>query len=139
MTILVNIKDFVFLILTAIVTVLLVYYVNDGVYRYQSIAGVLAGYFVCDLVFGKLIVKARNSVLGTVFGALSFPLMWIWHRTFGALLVKADRAALIRNTEYNNEYLMLLASNGFENNTEAKAWKRMKSNRMLRLRAQNRE
>ncbi len=129
--ILINVKDFIFLILAAITTVLLIYYVNDGVYRYHSIAGILAGYVISDLAIGRIVIRIRNTVIAAIFHILSVPFTWIWRKTFGILLAKADNKALIKNTDANINIMMQLASNGFENCTEAKAWKRMKNNRML--------
>ena len=129
--ILTNVKDFAFLILAAVVTVLLVYYVNDGVYRFQSIAGILTGYMISDLLLGKLIVKIRNTVIEAVLQILGVPFVWIWSKTFGLLLAKTDHAFLIRKTDVSINTMMQLASNGFENYTEAKAWKNIKNKRML--------
>ncbi len=116
-----NCKDFIFMILAGIMTVILVYYVNDGDYRYLAPLGAVTGFFVSDLLLGKLLVRIRDFVLFTAWRILSVPIRWLWHLTIGPMIAKASLSKMIKSTDDRIEAMMLEASNGFENITEAKA------------------
>ena len=115
-----NIRDFLFMILVSIITVLLVYYVNEGDYRYQVIVGIACGFGLSELVLGKLIVRVRDTVFRLLINMLALPVLFLKSKTIDPLLVKVYAQQLNRYTELRAKYLMQSASNGFENFTEAK-------------------
>lgn len=116
----VNCKDFVFMILAGIVTVILVYYVNDGDYRYLAPIGALIGFLLGDLAFKALVAKIKRWLLGVLSYMITAPTKWIYRKTLEPIYAKAYAKSLIKRTEHRIEYMMQLASNGFENYTEAK-------------------
>ena len=116
----VNCKDFIFMILVGVMTVILVYYVNDGDYRYLAPIGALVGFFLGDLACKALIAKIKKWLLSVFACMITVPAKRIYRKTLGLIYAKAYAKSLIKRTEYRIEYMMQLASYGFENNTEAK-------------------
>ena len=117
--ILINIKDFLFMILACIAMVLLVYYINDGDYRFQTLIGTLIGYLVSDLLIGKRLIRVRNVVFRACWNFFSIPVLWIGRKTFGSAYTKINDRALLGKTIDRTKFVEMLASCGFENNTEA--------------------
>ena len=118
---LLHIKDFLFLIIAALITVILVYYLNDGDYRYLAPVGVLLGYLMNDFLLRRWIIGVRDYVL-RVFGKIILvPCKWIWRTTLTPILKKSEEKRMVTQTNHRIKELMYDASNGFENNTEAKA------------------
>ncbi len=111
-----NVKDFIFLLIAGLVSVLTVYYVNDGEFRYLVIVGMLCGFALSHLMLAKSIVKIRNAIARIAV----VPLAWVWRITFGRLCARARSAALERSTHAKAEQLLMLASNGFENERRQK-------------------
>ncbi len=108
------------MILAGVVTVILVYYVNDGDYRYLAPIGALIGFMLGDLACKALIAKIKKWLLGVFAYMITVPAKWIYQKTLGPIYAKAYAKSLIKRTENRIEYMRQLASNGFENNTEAK-------------------
>lgn len=115
----INIKDFLFIILACITMVLLVYYINDGDYRFHALIGTLIGYLVSDLLIGKKLVRVRNTILRVCWDFFSIPLLWVGRKTFGCAYTKINDRALLSKTINRTKFVEMLASCGFENNTEA--------------------
>lgn len=115
----INVKDFLFIIIACIAMVLLVYYINDGDYRFQSLIGTLIGFFVSEMLIGKRIVQVRNVILHAFWGIISIPILWIGRKTFGRIGTQISNRALLSKTINRTNFMEMLASNGFENNTEA--------------------
>ncbi len=106
-----NLKDFAFMLIAGFMAVLLVYYVNDGEFRYLVVMGLIGGYVASHAALGRLVIRIRNKVAR----AMSVPFMRLWRVTFGRLYEKRRTTALFKGTQSRAEQLMLLASNGFEN------------------------
>ncbi len=106
-----NLKDFAFMLIAGLTAVLLVYYVNNGEFRYLVLLGMIGGYAASHVTLGKLVIRIRN----TAARALSVPLAWLWRVTLGRLYEKRRTTALFKGTQTRMEALMQLASNGFEN------------------------
>jgi hypothetical protein len=106
-----HVKDFAFMIAAGVVAVLLVYYVNNGEFRYLVLAGMIGGYAVSYVTLGKLVVHVRNIAVH----ALSVPLLWVWSITLGRLLSKLRVSARCKATQTRIDVLQQLALNGFEN------------------------
>ena len=117
---LIHIKDFVFMIAAGVLTVIISYYVNQGDYRYLAPVGTLIGYVLSDLLLRKSIQRIRDWILSFVGRMISVPFHWIWKNTLGHATDKMRVAEQQKSTKKRIEYLMQSASNGFENNTEAK-------------------
>lgn len=116
----INVKDFAFAVFAGLLTVILVYYVNDGDYRYLAPLGAVIGFLISDLLFAKLIIRIREYVLRTLGRVISVPIRWIWRLTVEPLMEKASFTSMVRSTDLRIKAMMRNASNGFENFTEAK-------------------
>ncbi len=132
-----NLKDFLFMVAAAVLTVLLVYYANDGQFRYVAPLGVLGGYVFTDKLLSGVILKIRCVVCRILYisvkwtlGLILAPVMMVWRLTFGKRVEKVKSRAIIRKTENRALWWTAQASSGFENYTEAKEWKKNKNNRM---------
>ena len=132
-----NIKDFLFMAVAAVMIVILVYYQNQGQFRYLAPVGVLGGYWLTDKLLSRTILKMRGWIWRTVcavvtwsFGILFAPVMAIWRATLGKRVEQASHRAIIKRTENRASWWTAQASFGFENVTEAKEWKKKKNNRM---------
>lgn len=115
-----NIKDFLFWIVAAVLTVLLVYYANDGQFRYLAPAGALLGFWVSSKLLAAPILAARRmalSVLGVVLGFAFRPLGWVWRITLGKMLARSKMKAAQKQTQRRAEWWAEQASVGFENKT----------------------
>ena len=106
-----NVKDFVFMLIAGLVAVLIVYFVNQGEFRYTVLVGMIGGFILSRLTLGKAVVRARDALIRTI----AVPLTWIWRITLGRLLSKARDGACVKQTKIRTELLMQLASDGFEN------------------------
>ena len=106
-----NLKDFAFAMIAGLAAILTLYFVNDGEFRYLILVGIIGGFIVSRLAFGKLIVRIRDALARLI----AVPIRWIWAYTFGRLLAKARVKARKKQTQTRMELLMQLASNGFEN------------------------
>lgn len=115
-----NLRDFVFMIIAGVLTVILVYYVNDGEYRYLAPLGAICGFLLGDLILREPIKKARAWLIHVLGRILAVPVTWILRKTYFPLRVKISGDSQKRYTEKRKVLMMQLASNGFENNTEAK-------------------
>ena len=111
-----NIKDFIFILIAGLVAVLMVYYVNDGEFRYLVIVGMVCGFAMSHFMFAKLIIKIRNAIARIAV----VPLTWVWRLTLGRLCAKVRNTALKKSTSTKAEQLLMLASNGFENERRQK-------------------
>lgn len=127
-----NLKDFLFVVVAAVLTVLLVYYANDGQFRYMAPVGVLGGYFFGIKLLSGAVLKVRTvifTIIGWTVGVMLAPLSLIWRVTFGKGVDRARRRAMVQKTEKRASWWMAQASSGFENYTEAKEWKNNTNNR----------
>ena len=106
---LVQVKDFIFVVLAGIVAVLLVYYVNDGEFRYLVLLGMIGGYALTHAMLSRLVLRIREAVLHM----LAIPIVWIWSFSLGRLWAKARMASQVKRTEKLARELETLASNGF--------------------------
>lgn len=127
-----NVKDFLFMITAALMVVLLVYYANDGQFRYVALVGVPVGYWLSERLIAKPLLLVRHvlwRLICRIMAYLSRPLAWMIGKTLGKSMARAQSRAMIRKTEQRASWWTAQASYGFENNTEAKAWKNKKNNR----------
>ncbi len=108
---LVNAKDFIFLLAAGLAAVLTVYYVNQGEFRYLVLVGMIGGFAISHVTLGKLIVHARDAMIRF----LTVPIIRAWEATLGRLAAKARARKQIKITQERVEELMQFASNGFEN------------------------
>lgn len=115
-----NLRDFVFMIIAGVLTVILVYYVNDGEYRYLAPLGAIGGFLLGDMLLREPIIKARAWLIRGLVRILSVPIAWVLQKTYFPFRVRISENTKRRYTEKRIELMMQLASNGFENNTEAK-------------------
>lgn len=106
-----NLKDFFFTTIVGIAAILMVYFVNNGEFRYMILVGIVSGYVVSHLVFHKAIVASRNAIIRLI----TTPLVWVFTNTFGKVFEKARAKERKKQTILRIEQLMQLASNGFEN------------------------
>lgn len=106
-----NVKDFVFMLIAGLMAVLIVYFVNQGEFRYMVLVGMMCGFAVSHFAFEKVIVRARDALMR----AIAVPLSWIWRITLGKLLAKSRGRARIKQTQTRMQQLTQIASNGFEN------------------------
>ena len=106
-----NLKDFFFTTIVGIAAILMVYFVNNGEFRYMILVGIVSGYVVSHLVFHKAIVASRNAIIRLI----TTPLVWFFTNTFGKVFEKARAKERKKQTILRIEQLMQLASNGFEN------------------------
>lgn len=131
-----NLKDFLFMVAAAVLTVLLVYYANDGQFRYLAPVGVLLGYYLTDKLLSGIILKMRRGVCRVLLaigkrtiGVILSPLRLVWRATLGKRMEQAHSRAIVLRTEKRASWWTVQASYGFEKSTEAKEWKKKKSNR----------
>lgn len=127
-----NLKDFIFLIAAAVLVVLLVYYANDGQFRYLALAGALAGYWFSDRLLAKPILVCRDALcrlVVKVMRVLLVPVVALWRITVGKGVDRAQNKAIIQKTDQRASWWTVQASSGFED-TEAKEWKKKKNNRI---------
>ena len=117
---LIQIKDFLFATLAGLSAILLVYYVNDGEFRYWVLFGIVIGYTLSSVTIGKCVLAARNAVLSVILRFITTPLLFLWRITLARPCAKARQARLEKATERQAQKTMQLASNGFENDSEAK-------------------
>ena len=106
-----NVKDFLFMLIAGLAAILVVYFVNNGEFRYMVLVGMVGGFAVSRLTLQRVVIRVRDALLR----AISVPLTWIWTNTFGKLLSKARDRACTNQTQARTEQLTQLASNGFEN------------------------
>ena len=106
---LIQIKDLVFVLFAGIVSILYVYYVNDGEFRYLVLFGMVGGYILTQALLARSVLHVRNAVLRV----LCAPLEIIWSLTFGRLCARVRMTMQIKSTEHKGRELELLASNGF--------------------------
>lgn len=120
------------MIVAAVTVVLLVYYANDGQFRYVALVGVPVGYWLSERLIARPLLFVRGALwrlICRVAACLSRPLAWIFAKTLGKSIGRAQTRAMIQKTEKRASWWTAQASYGFENNTEAKAWKNKKNNR----------
>lgn len=108
---LVNVKDFIFILVAGLVAVLTVYYVNNGEFRYMVLVGMLCGFLLSHVTLGKLALLVKNAILK----ALGVPVTWLWRITIGKLCEKVRIEAMQKNTVLRMEEIIKKATNGFEN------------------------
>ena len=106
-----NLKDFFFTTIVGIAAILMVYFVNNGEFRYMILVGIVSGYVASHLVFHKAIVASRNAIIRLI----TTPLVWLFTNTFGKVFERARAKERKKQTILRIEQLMQLASNGFEN------------------------
>lgn len=127
-----NVKDFLFMIVAAVLVVLLVYYVNDGQLRYVALAGVPIGFGLSERILARPLRIAARSVRRLacrLIGLLSRPAVWLCFQTLGKGAQRVQSRAMVQKTEKRASWWTAQAACGFENDTEAKAWKNKKNNR----------
>lgn len=132
-----NLKDFAFMIAAAVLTVLLVYYANDGQFRYMAPVGVLVGYFLADKLFSGVVLRIRRVTCRVLLvivkwtaGLILAPLALVWRATAGKRIEQAQNRAIVQKTQSRASWWTAQASCGFEDFTEAKEWKKKRNNRM---------
>ena len=83
-------EDFFFALLCGIILLLLLYFINDGQFRFISPLGMACGYFVFYATLGRLLRKISGVVVSVlhrmVIGLLS--LLWRPLRELGMLLYR---------------------------------------------------
>ena len=115
-----HVKDFVFVFFAGLLAILLIYYMNDGEFRYLILLGLIGGYLLISVTVAKAIVKIRNKLLKIIFGMITTPIAFLWSVTLAKPYARACHASLRKATKKQIKNRMHLASNGFEKNSEAK-------------------
>lgn len=120
------------MIVAAMMVVLLVYYANDGQFRYVALVGVPVGYWLSERLIARPLLFVKRTLwrlVCRIVVCLSRPLAWAFDKTLGKSVERAQSRAMVRKTEKRASWWTEQASYGFENNAEAKAWKNKKNSR----------
>ena len=122
--ILLFLEDLCFILLCGISLLLLLYFVNDGVFRFWAPLGMGCGFFVYRMTLGRLItrisealVKLLHRFLRRLISCLLFPLRLILHMCFKCFLSPlirwlAKKSLARRITKTNKEILKFRQSAG---------------------------
>ena len=114
--VLIHFKDFIFVIIAGLAAVILVFYVNNGEFRGLIFIGIISGYLLSAVSIAKLIIHIRNSIINIIL----FPIGYLWEITLAGPLARHRQVSILKSTQLRFKTMMQLASNGFENITEAK-------------------
>ena len=104
-----HVKDFFFLVFAGLMAVLLVYYINQGEFRYLAFPGMLGGFLLTQITLARPVCRVRNAVLHV----LSVPIIWLWSTSFGRLCARIRMNHQVKLTNKKGRMLEMLASNGF--------------------------
>lgn len=70
------IKDILFFTVAGVIVAVLIYWTNDGQFRFLALAGLLIGFFLCYRTLGSLLRKLNEQLVKLLFafiGILTYP------------------------------------------------------------------
>ena len=109
-------EDLTFAVLSAVSLIILLYYVNDGVFRAWAVCGMACGFFVYYHTLGRLVTRFATAIarlirhmVRLVLRLVRIPIAWLWAQTAGKWIA-AHRE---KQTERSIQDLVDAASRGF--------------------------
>lgn len=109
-------EDMAFAVLSAVSLIILLYYVNDGVFRSWAVVGMACGFFAYYHTLGRLITRFATAIARLIrrvvrlaLRLVCMPLAWLWKQTAGKWIA-AHRE---KQTERSIQDLVDAASRGF--------------------------
>ena len=109
-------EDLLFAVLSSVSLIILLYYVNDGMFRSWAVVGMACGFFVYYHTLGRLVTRFATAIARLIRRLVQLalrlaciPITWLWAQTAGKWIA----AYREKQTERHIQNLVDSASRGF--------------------------